>query len=176
MNSIRQRFGILMILTFLSITVWVLLVICPSLALRIPTHLLLAGSMVMSLSLAGLGLREYRKLKSAQLIIDNQILNILPANIEVEGTGENSKISSVKSLEVIVSCFGILLGSEVIKFNQDGISLKAIEIKDNTITLIYGTEKEIRNIRLLHQSLDSARLAEIVEVFRYETGIVAKII
>ena len=175
MNSIRQRFGIFMILAFLSITVWVLLVICPSLAQSIPTHLLLAGSMVMNLSLAGLGIREYRKLKSAQLIMDNQILSIFPAKIKVEGCGENPKISSVKSLEVIVSCFGILLGSDVIEFNHNGISLKAIEISNDTITLTYGTEQETRNIRLLHQSFDSVRLAEIVEAFRYETGIVAKI-
>ena len=175
MKSIRQRLGILIVLTFFSMTVWVLLVIRPSLVQSIPSQLLMAGSMMVSLLLAALGIREFLRLRIAQLITDNEILSISPAIIEVEGSEKNNMNASAEKLEVVISCFGILLGSGIIKFNQDGIALKEVEIADNTIVLTYGSKQETRRIRLLHQSLGSAMIAEIVEAFRYETGVVPKI-
>lgn len=175
MKSIRQRFKLIVILTFVCVTISVLLSVYPSLAKSIPNHFLLAGSMTLSLLMGALGIREYSKLKNARLIMENQILSIYPAIIDVEGSGENTEISTDRPLEVIVSCFGILLGSEIIKFNQDSISLQAVEIRNDTIALTYGTENQTRKVWLLHQVFDSVKLAEIVEAFRYETGIITKI-
>lgn len=175
MKSIRQRLGILIFLTFFNMTVWVLLVIRASLAQSIPSQLLMAGSMMVSILLAALGIREFLRLRTARLITDNEILSISPAIIEVEDSERNNKMTSLKTLEVVISCFGILVGSEIIKFNQDGIVLKAVEITDSTIVLTYGIKQETRRILLLHQSLESAKIAEIVEAFRYETGVVPKI-
>ena len=72
---------------------------------------------------------------------------------------------------MFVSGFGILLGSKIIKFNQGGIRLKAVEIGRDYLSIDFGTDVEIRNIRLLHIRPDSAALAGIIEKFRYETGI-----
>jgi len=175
LKSIRQRFGILMILTFLSMIGCLLLVIRPSLTHSIPSQLLMAGSMMVFLLLAALGIREFFRLRTARLITDNEILSIFPAIIEVKVSEKYNKSTSAETLKVVISCFGILLGAEIIKFNQDGIALKAVEIADNTIVLTYGTKQETRRILLLHQPLESAKIAEIVKVFRYETGVVPKI-
>lgn len=174
MKSICQRFGKLLILTLLSMTVWVLLVISPSLMQSIPSQLLLAGSIAVSLLVTALGIREFLRLRTARLIKDNEILSISPAIIEVVGSEKNNEMTSINTLEVVISCFGILVGSGIIKFNQDGIALKDVDITDRTIVLTYGTKQETRKIRLLHQSLESAEIAEIVEAFRYETGVVPK--
>jgi len=71
---------------------------------------------------------------------------------------------------VIVSYFGILLGGKIIKFNQGGIRLRALEIGAVFISLTYGTEKRTQNIRLLRPVINPAELDKIAEKFRYETG------
>ena len=72
---------------------------------------------------------------------------------------------------MIVSYFGILLGEKIIKFNQDGIRLRTVEIGADFISFTYGTEKRTQNIRLLRPAIDPATLEQISEKFRYETGI-----
>lgn len=129
----------------------------------------------MTITLAAFSVREYKSLKVARLIIENQILHIRPAVIDAKETGKETEISPVESIEVFISCFGILLGSRIIKFNQDGINLKAVEIGRNFIFLTYGTDKKTQTTRLLHAEIDSRELVEIVEKFRYETGIVPTI-
>ncbi len=61
-------------------------------------------------------------------------------------------------MEVFVSYFGILLDSKIIKFNQDGILLKAVEIGRDFISLTYGKGKQIRNTRLFHAEISSGEL------------------
>ena len=109
-----------------------------------------------------------RKLKTARLIIENQILHIKPAIIDA-GTCD----SPIGGIEIIISCFGILLGSQVIKFNLDGINLKAVEIGSEFICLTYGAkDKQTQKIRILHGAMDSLEMQRIGEKFRYETGVV----
>lgn len=112
-----------------------------------------------------------KKLTAARLIVENQILHIQPAVQRVRNSMNESEVESCETVEMYVSCFGILLGSKVIKFNQEGIRLKAVEIGRDYLSLDYGRDMDIRNIRLIHSRPDRDVLAGIIEKFRYETGI-----
>ena len=112
-----------------------------------------------------------KKLTAARLIVENQILHIQPAVQRVRNSMKESEAESLETVEMFVSCFGILLGSKVIKFNQEDIRLKAVEIGRDYLSLDYGRDTDISNIRLIHSRPDSAVLADIIEKFRYETGI-----
>lgn len=112
-----------------------------------------------------------KKLTAARLIVENQILHIQPAVQRVRGSMKASEAESCETVEMFVSCFGILLGSKVIKFNQEDIRLKAVEIGRNYLSLDYGTDTDIRNIWLIHSISDSAVLEGIIEKFHHETGI-----
>lgn len=116
-----------------------------------------------------------KRMKAMRLIVENQILHIQPAVLREEDSGKEDETKSCETVEMYVSYFGILLGSQIIKFNQDGIRLKAVEIGRDYLSIDYGTDTSIWNIRLLHAGLDSAVLADIVEKFRYETGVVPTI-
>lgn len=121
---------------------------------------------------AGLSVREYGRLAAARLIAENQILHIRPAVFQKQDNGKETDSLPCESMEVFVSCFGILLDSKIIKFNQDGIRLKAVEFERDFLFLTYGTDKKTRSIKLLHGEIDDGELAEITRKFRYETGIV----
>lgn len=112
-----------------------------------------------------------KKLTAARLIVENQILHIQPALLRERDSTKESEAAPCETVEMFVSCFGILLGSKVIKFNQEGIRLKAVEIGRDYLSLDYGRDTDIHNIRLIHSIPDSAILASIIEKFRYETGI-----
>ena len=113
-----------------------------------------------------------KKLAYARLIVENQILHIQPAVFcDWDGRKEIEILPS-ETVEMFVSCFGILLGSKIIKFNQQGIRLKAVEIGRNYLSIDYGTDTDIRNVRQIHDIHDSAVLACIIEKFRFETGVV----
>ena len=112
-----------------------------------------------------------KRLTAARLIVENQILHIQPAVERVRDSMKGSEVESCETVEMYVSCFGILLGSKVIKFNQEGIRLKAVEIGRDYLSLDYGRDTDIRSIRLIHSRPDSEILAGIIEKFRYETGI-----
>lgn len=119
--------------------------------------------------MAGLVGWEYSRLKVAGLIIENQILHIQPAVIEE--SGKDAMGSTVESMEVFVSCFGILLDSRIIKFNQVGIRLLMVEIGQDFISIRYGRGKKKHMITLLCEIFAETELAEITRRFRYETGI-----
>ena len=87
------------------------------------------------------------------------------------GQHEKSEAESCEAVDMYVSCFGILLGTKVIKFNQKGIQLRAVEIGKDYLSLDYGRDRDIYNIRLIHARPDSTILESIIEKFRYETGI-----
>jgi len=122
--------------------------------------------------LASLTIWAYKRLKMAQLIVENQILHIYPAVIALNDHTEKASESPLEAIEVYVSCFGILLDSKIIKFNQDDIRLRTVKIGRNFISLTYGSAKKVQNARLLHAGIESGELAEIMEKFRYEAGII----
>lgn len=120
---------------------------------------------------AALAVRESRRLSAARLIVENQILHIQPAVFQMQRNGKRSDYHWKEPVEVFVSCFGILLDSKIIKFNQEGIRLKAAGIGRGYLSLHYGTDTVTRKVRLFHAGADSGRLEDIIERFRYETGI-----
>ncbi len=136
----------------------------------IRAQILLVSVIIAGGTAAGFWIRELGKLKIARLIAENQILHIRPAVIS-DSVGDASKPEGKENIEVFISYFGILLNTKIIKFNQDGIRLKAVEIGRDFISLTYGTEKRTQNTRLLRAPIDSAAMDEIRERFRYETGI-----
>ncbi len=124
-------------------------------------------------ALVALGLRTGKDLQAAELIVENQILHIRPVVTDVQGGTGPAR--STGSLEVFVSCFGILVGSTILAFNQGGARLKAVEIGHSSITLTYGAGGRTLSTRVLCPALDDGELARIAESFRYETGVVPTI-
>ena len=112
----------------------------------------------------------YREAFSAALGIASRLLEY---RLE---PGFRGAILNDDPFEYIAAYFGILLDSKIIKFNQDGIRLKAVEIGCDFISLTYGTDKQVQNTRLLREAIDRGELKGIAEKFRYETGIVPVII
>jgi hypothetical protein len=123
-----------------------------------------------SVMTAVLCIRALGKLKGARLIAENPILHIRTATIS-NLSDEAMQLENTDGAEVFISYFGILLDAQIVKFNQDGIRLRAVEIGDGFIALTYGTEKRMQNIRLLRPPIDPAAMEKICERFRYETGI-----
>ena len=83
------------------------------------------------------------KLKNAQLIAENPILHVSIAVIS-DLSGEAVRTDNIENTEVIVSYFGILLGEKTIKFNQDGIRLRAVEIGADFISSPTARKSEHR--------------------------------
>lgn len=166
MKTIRRRLYIYAGTAALGVTAFIFLLINPVVS-GCPAPVQLLPAITAVLLAAGLAVREYGRLKTALLIVENQILHIRPAVIDAAETED----SAASSIEVFISCFGILLDSRIIKFNQDGIRLKAVEFRRDFISLTYGTDKRVQNTRLIHAAIDSGELVEIMEKFRYETGI-----
>jgi len=134
---------------------------------RFPLLLILAAAILA----AALAVREGRRLSAARLIVENQILHLQPAVFQEQRNVKRSDYHLKEPVEVFVSCFGILLDSKIIKFNQEGIRLKAVGIGRGYLSLRYGTDTATRNVRLFYSGADSVRLEDIIERFRYETGI-----
>jgi hypothetical protein len=137
---------------------------------EVRAQIILASVMIASVISAGFRIHECGKLKVARLIAENPILHIHTAVIS-DISGEAAQPGDIENTEVIISYFGILLDEKIIKFNQDGIRLRAVVIGSDYISFTYGTEKRTHNIRLLRPTIDPATMEEISERFRYETGI-----
>ncbi len=140
---------------------------CESWMLTLQAGLLLSGA-----ALAALLLRGRRERNVARLITENPILHIRTAVIS-ELSGERARDRESEHAEVIVSYFGILLGERIIKFNQKGIWIRAVEIGGDFISFTYGTERRTQNIHLLRPAIDPAELDRFAEKIRYETGVTA---
>lgn len=142
---------------------------------EIQLQMLLTFILILSAISAGLWIHEYRKLKIAQLIVENPIISIrisIINNISNEAKQEDK----AETTEVLISYFGILLETRMIKFNQGGILLKAVEIGKEFISLSYGTDNNLKKIWILRPPIDAVQLDSIAEMFRYETGIIPQII
>ena len=170
MKGIKRNIFVLAALTCFSILTVIMLLLFGDGASEIRAQILLASVMIASVIAVGFLLQELGKLKIALLISENSILHIRTAAIS-DLSGEAAQQSEPENTEVIVSYFGILLDEKVIKFNQDGIRIRAVEIGADFISFTYGTEKRTQNIWLLRPAIDPATLEKISEKIRYETGI-----
>ena len=156
----------------LAASIFCAIAFAAALILQPPSWKLYAGvALTAGLIAAFLFFTMRKKLTAARLIVENQILHIQPAVLRKRDSMKENEAESYETVEMFVSCFGILLGSKVIKFNQEGIRLKAVEIGRDYLSLDYGRDTDISNIRLIHSRPDSAVLADIIEKFRNETGI-----
>ena len=131
---------------------------------------------VLAALLAALLAAEYYRYNTAKLIMDNKIIYIQVTKIEENCEKKIYNTLSTIVIEYIISCFGVLLGSKVIKFNVDGIKLIEVKIDHDFIFIVYGKDNWNKTIRLLHGSLSTQELRDFVERFRYETGITPNVI
>jgi len=118
----------------------------------------------------------HKKMNVMAIIVDNTIIHIKPAVISgqtVEAKEEEEKLR--ENFGVRISTFGILLGNKIIKWGGGDERLKAAEIGKDYISIDYGTRENTQNIRLLYSRPGEDELAEIIEKFRHETGIVPEI-
>ena len=170
LRAIKKRCSIFAAFTGFFILVGAMLLVFGEAAPEIQTQLLLVSIIIAGGIAAGFWIWELGKLKISGLIAENPILHIRTAVIS-DLSSEAAQRPDTESIEVIISYFGILLGEKTIKFNQDGIRLRAVEIGNDFISFTYGTQLRTQKIRLLRPAIDPAMLAEISEKFRYETGI-----
>ena len=170
MKAIRKKSYIFVAFTGFFVLTGVMLLVFGGAVSEIRVQILLASVIIASGISAGFWIRELGKLKVARLIAENPILHIRTAIVS-DISSEAMQNLEPESTEVIVSYFGILLDEKTIKFNQDGIRLRAVEIGNDFISFTYGTEKRTQNIRLLRPAIDPAAMEKICERFRYETGI-----
>ena len=170
MRAIRKRNYIFVAFTGFFVLTGVMLLVFGGAVSEIRVQILLASVIIASGISAGFWIREIGKLKIARLIAENPILHISTAAIS-DISAEASQPENIENTEVFVSYFGILLDEKIIKFNQDGIRLRAVEIGTDFISFTYGTEKRTQYIRLLRPAIDPAAMEKICERFRYETGI-----
>lgn len=170
MKAIKRKNFLLAALTCFGILTGVMLLVFGGGVSEIRAQIPLASVMIASAVAAGFWLRGLTKLKIARLIAENPILHIRTAVIS-DLSDEAAQQSEPENTEVIVSYFGILLDEKIIKFNQDGIRLRTVEIGADFISFTCGTEKRTQNIRLLRPAITPEELDKIAEKFRYETGI-----
>ena len=170
MKAIKRRNSILAALTGSVFLAGALLLVFEGSVSEIRGQVLLTVVAMASAVAAGLWLWALSKLKIAQLIVENPILHIRTAVISAL-PAEAAQPAEPENSEVIISYFGILLDEKIIKFNQDGIRLRSVEIGGDFISFTYGTQKRTQNIRLLRPAINPAELEKIAEKFRYETGI-----
>lgn len=173
MKTIQRRTYIFAALAIFSILTGVILFIFGETNSALLVLLFPAVTITAGIILTVFWLSERNKLKIARLITENPILRICTAVISSSSIPvEKVQPEVIEDAEVFISYFGILLGTKIIKFNQDGIQLKDVKITGDIISITYGTEKQLQNIRLLHPQIDPATLEKIVQKFRFETGII----
>ncbi len=175
MRTIRTRFNI-------SCTIFILgLLACLSIVLLAQlfgTEENAPAEAFLLLSIVALGFAfyEYSHLAFARLIMDNIIISITTARTEQRSQCNNSTVIQSDVVDIYVSCFGILLGTKVIKFNTEGIQLKKVDIGRDFISIYFGKGSRDQFIQLLNRSMNESEILEVSEKFRRETGITPKIV
>lgn len=171
MKAIIRRCIVFAAFSGFAILTGVVILIFGGTTSRLQSHILPAIILIGGAVSTGFWVEECKKLKIARLIVENTIIQIRTAVIR-EVCAEAKQPSDIEASDVFISYFGILLNTRVIKFNQGGIRLKAVEIGDDFICFTYGTERWIQSTWLLRPAIDPVTIHEISEKFRYETGIV----
>ncbi len=113
---------------------------------------------------------EVNNFKTAKLVLENYILKVKTAVVS-EVFGKEQTHKQIDDNEVFVSYFGILFNGKIVKFNQDGIRLTAMEIGNDFISFTYGNEKRMQNLRIVRPGIEPEAMSEMINKFRFETGI-----
>ena len=77
---------------------------------------------------------------------------------------------SAPETKIVVSCFGVLINSRVIWFNRKANRLWRVEIGQNFLKLVYGTQTNQKQMTLLHEPISTDAMHRLAERFRVETG------
>ena len=112
----------------------------------------------------------YKKIMLVKLILDNRIVQFKQAKI-ITHSSNNKAMNYNKDAEMVVSCFGLLLGNKIIKYNIDGILLMSLELSEQSMNITYGNDTGNKKIRIEHEPISLHELIRISEKLRYETGI-----
>lgn len=119
---------------------------------------------------------EYKEYSDAKLILENEILHIQIVGIEERDAKVVPKVTKLNPEFVTISCFGILSDSKMVKFNKDKIFLDSIEITQHKISFTYSIGGANKKVIILHDKLADEQIQNIVQKFKYETGVLAKIL
>ncbi|MCD4712733.1 MAG: hypothetical protein K8R73_05560 [Clostridiales bacterium] len=114
-----------------------------------------------------LSIYEYKKFRLAKLIVDNNIAFI--ENICIKNTHRIEK--ETKRIGVYISCFGVMNGSQIIKYNMDGIILKSIVIDNNSICLTREKDDNEIILKVSYGCMAKTDLLDFARHFEYETGV-----
>ncbi len=174
MYAIRRKIYVYTTLTafvFLFSALFILLEIRHSTNMQMAIGFMLTSSA----ALAGLWVNVYMKYKAAKLIKENTIMEVCSC-IYSDYSHEPVKSDDIKNEKTLISYFGILFANNIIRFNQNGIQLKAVEIGPDYLSFTYGKEKHIKNIKLLRPKVEQENLNEFVRRIYFETGIIVKLI
>jgi len=148
----------LLTMTLLGITSLAVIVFLQIPNWRLYTMLVLAATLAAAFHFE----KARRNVVAARLIIENQIMHIKLVDFDEKS----------KSIEAYVSCFGVLIDSRIIKFNQSGIWLKTVDLRRDFTSLTYVEKERTQSIKIFHPANKECELAEVARRFRYETGVV----
>lgn len=175
MKTIRLRFNIFCTIFILSFLACLDIVLVAQFT-GIGVNSFADAFLLISVVSLGFTFYEYRQLSFARLIMENIIINITAARTEQQSQWRNSTIILSDTVDMYISCFGILIGAKVIKFNTEGIQLKRVDIGRDFISIRFGKGDRERFIQLLHRAMNESEILDISEKFRRETGIIPKIV
>lgn len=116
-----------------------------------------------------LSILEQKKFRLAKLIIDNNIAFI--ENVCIKHTHKNER--KTEKIGVYISCFGVMDGSKIIKYNMDGIILKSIVIDNRSICLIREKDHNETILNVPYGNMAKNELLDFARRFEYETGVTA---
>lgn len=172
MNTIKTRISYIVIADGLVAVFAAILLFNKLVAGTIYISRILAVVGVLFLILSWILVREYGRYKDARLIMENEILHIQIARIEDETLKAKNDDLPADSVDAHISCFGIILGSKVIKFNTDGIVLKSIDIGPEYISFVYCASGKYKTLQVLHGVINQHKIQDFVERISYETGVI----
>ena len=117
--------------------------------------------------------RQSRLLYDAKLIWDNRILAVPSAFISMPGRQMKKDTE-----EIVVSTFGILIGSEIYRWGLDGVhgvKLHTAQIDKERMYLTFGDAAQAMRVELLHGMTQKQTVLDSAQKLLHETGVTADI-
>ncbi|HPY56783.1 MAG TPA: hypothetical protein PK656_07185 [Sedimentibacter sp.] len=170
MNTIIRRIIInILIICFLS-AAWTHLFAFQGESFNVQILVITIFTIAAGIILIRLLFKDINNLKISRLIRENFILKVKTAVIS-QISGKECPDKHIEDNEIFVSYFGILFNGKIAKFNQDGIRLTAMNIGNDYISFTYGNEEQMKNLRIVRPDIEPEAMNEMINKFRYETGI-----
>ena len=172
MNTIIKRIIInISILCFLT-AAWAQFFVFAGRSFEVQILLMTILIIAAAVTLIYLLLKDIKNLKIARLIKENFILKVKTAVIsEISEKDISHKPTHIDDTEIFVSYFGILFNGRIVKFNQEGVRLTAMDIGNDFISFTYSNDKQIQNLRIIRPDIEPETIDEMINKFRFETGI-----